>query len=626
MSKASIRVVRDLAECEALWRRLTPDEVVTDLWEVREIFHRRFQRTLHFVVLERDGGVAGFLPLCRLPETGGFCIFPGETWHGKTWIEQNRLIAQSAQDLALCARPRPARSTSATFCRSRAARKPPRCWTKSATFSIPQTTTTGSRPTGKPSRARPASAWAANSKPSKTRAWSISSTSRDAFERLVEMNLSRFGADSYFHDERFLGSFRDWVAFAPGQGLASNHHGLHRGRHGGHRRGLPLQGHVHDARGRHPRATFRGWRSSSTCTTCERACEERMREVDFLCGEFNWKDKFHLTPRPLYMFSGFHRTRIRFPWTQSASSLAWATPCDYIDLVRRRPPPTTSRSSALATPARAFFLTERGLRERAFEPAPPPDEEALCDLGDHAGARKTLKTALAAANIRPPASRATTASRFPWPGRGGRAFCSAVRPLGSGGGPRGTNGPPSACGTTPGSPCPDAGTASDAARPGRSPHPHRPAGRPETHDRGGERTGLQLRHASRGFDAFETIRRTLAERPGDRLYPESAGAQAPSPRRDVLCERYVEGPEFSCDFLLGTGKSESCAFATKLPAPEREPAPRRPIRSRPREMGLDLPAIPEILRAAARSLGFDRGPVHGRFHPGARRETLPVSK
>jgi hypothetical protein len=22
--------------------------------------------------------------------------------------------------------------------------------------------------------------------------------------------------------------------------------------------------------------------------------------VDFLCGEFNWKNRFHLTPRPLF--------------------------------------------------------------------------------------------------------------------------------------------------------------------------------------------------------------------------------------------------------------------------------------------------------------------------------------
>jgi CelD/BcsL family acetyltransferase involved in cellulose biosynthesis len=32
----------------------------------------------------------------------------------------------------------------------------------------------------------------------------------------------------------------------------------------------------------------------------EWACRQRFKEVDFLCGEFNWKNRFHLTARPLY--------------------------------------------------------------------------------------------------------------------------------------------------------------------------------------------------------------------------------------------------------------------------------------------------------------------------------------
>jgi hypothetical protein len=31
------------------------------------------------------------------------------------------------------------------------------------------------------------------------------------------------------------------------------------------------------------------------------ACSERLNQVDFLCGDFNWKKLFHLTPRPLYL-------------------------------------------------------------------------------------------------------------------------------------------------------------------------------------------------------------------------------------------------------------------------------------------------------------------------------------
>jgi CelD/BcsL family acetyltransferase involved in cellulose biosynthesis len=30
------------------------------------------------------------------------------------------------------------------------------------------------------------------------------------------------------------------------------------------------------------------------------ACRQRLACVDFLCGDFNWKSRFHLVPRPLY--------------------------------------------------------------------------------------------------------------------------------------------------------------------------------------------------------------------------------------------------------------------------------------------------------------------------------------
>lgn len=303
MSKASIRVVRDLAECEALWRRLTPDEVVTDLWEVREIFHRRFLRTLHFVVLERDGEVAGFLPLCRLPQTGGFCIFPGETWHGKTWIEQNRLIAQSAEDLALMREAAPGpfhiryllplsggAETTTVLDEVGYLFHPAdhgfRFQTYWETFS------------GKTRKRMGRELEALENRGVEYRL-----DEPDAFERLVEMNLARFGADSYFHNERFLGSFRDWVAFVQGKGWLRTTTVSIGGATAAIDVGCLYKGtYTMLAGGTH--ADFPGVAKLINLHHLRRACEERMREVDFLCGEFNWKDKFHLTPRPLYMFSG----------------------------------------------------------------------------------------------------------------------------------------------------------------------------------------------------------------------------------------------------------------------------------------------------------------------------------
>jgi CelD/BcsL family acetyltransferase involved in cellulose biosynthesis len=51
----------------------------------------------------------------------------------------------------------------------------------------------------------------------------------------------------------------------------------------------------------------------------EWSCSQKFDTVDFLCGNFNWKERFHLTPRPLYELSldrdaaSYGRTHIHEP-------------------------------------------------------------------------------------------------------------------------------------------------------------------------------------------------------------------------------------------------------------------------------------------------------------------------
>lgn len=35
----------------------------------------------------------------------------------------------------------------------------------------------------------------------------------------------------------------------------------------------------------------------------EWACQKKIDTVDFLCGEFNWKERFYLTPIPFYQIN-----------------------------------------------------------------------------------------------------------------------------------------------------------------------------------------------------------------------------------------------------------------------------------------------------------------------------------
>lgn len=87
-----IRGETDIDVCRRLWERFIPPVQLTDLWSVRECFHRNFKRELFFVTAKRDGDPVGFLPLSFIPERSYYGYFPGEVWNGKTWLEQNRVI------------------------------------------------------------------------------------------------------------------------------------------------------------------------------------------------------------------------------------------------------------------------------------------------------------------------------------------------------------------------------------------------------------------------------------------------------------------------------------------------------------------------------------------------------
>ena len=86
-----VSVVTDLDECQEIWNRSMPRELISDLWGFRACFQRNFRRPACFLVAEQHRGLAGLLPLSWIQETGCYGYFPGETWRGKTWLEQNRI-------------------------------------------------------------------------------------------------------------------------------------------------------------------------------------------------------------------------------------------------------------------------------------------------------------------------------------------------------------------------------------------------------------------------------------------------------------------------------------------------------------------------------------------------------
>jgi hypothetical protein len=296
----AICTVSDVDECRRLWKQLLPAEMVSDLWEVRECFHSQYRHSPRFIVAEEGGNVVGFLPLCWNEETGQYNYFPGETWEGKTWLEQNRIIATGRHVLEamLASLDGP--------CHLRYLRNDDR-WREAdkrvdevGYLFIPETYGCDvdryfevfSHKTAKKLR-KELAAWERRSV-----SWRFDQTSD--FEILCEMNRRRFGPMSYFHDERFLESFcsllrlleeRGWLrlvtVIVDGEPAAVDMGSLYSGML------TMLAGGASQE--------FPGIAKLINMHHITYACEQKLDSVDFLCGDFNWKTLFHLTPVPLYV-------------------------------------------------------------------------------------------------------------------------------------------------------------------------------------------------------------------------------------------------------------------------------------------------------------------------------------
>jgi CelD/BcsL family acetyltransferase involved in cellulose biosynthesis len=298
----AFRISTDLAEGQALWQRMVPGEGLFDLWEVRMCFQKHFRRPTAFVIAEENGVPVGFLPLSWIEEAEGYGCFPGETWHGKTWLEQNRIVARDSEVfhglLNHCPGPYHLRYLKLG---DAAAISGGAVDETGYLFHPPEFDYDMKHYFARFSR-KSAKRLIKELEAMEARGVTIRCDDPDDIGRMIQMNLGRFGEESYFHDARFLGSFLELVRLLHGQGklritavliggeLAAVDVGcVHRNTYvllaGGTAAGYP------------------GVAKLINIHHMRRACEERFREVDFLCGDFSWKRLFHLTPRPLYLIS-----------------------------------------------------------------------------------------------------------------------------------------------------------------------------------------------------------------------------------------------------------------------------------------------------------------------------------
>lgn len=295
----------NLEACRQLWEQLIPNEQITDLWDVRECFHRNFERTLFFVVARDGKDIVGLLPLCYIKELDYYGYFPGETWQGKTWLEQNRLMVANPDVLRQMFKwlgDNNKHFHLRYLCRHlhmpedliREDEIGYFFYPNNYNYLMEDYYTDFSRKSIKTIRREVDRMYEKD--------LTICNNVSNAFDEMIKLNIERFGTTSYFSNNQFVASFRALKNYLEQKGLlrmttvmmhdqvaAVDLGCLYKGQY------TLLAGGTHSA--------YPGVAKVINCHHMQEACKHKYTLVDFLCGDFSWKKLFHLTPRPLYAIS-----------------------------------------------------------------------------------------------------------------------------------------------------------------------------------------------------------------------------------------------------------------------------------------------------------------------------------
>lgn len=295
-----IRVCEDLDECAQLWDRNWPRQCFFDLWPVRSCFAESYNRPPYFLIAEQHGKTEGLLALSWIAEEHYFGNYPGELWQGKTWLEQNKIPARSPQILTELLASIPAAAHLRYLDReSVPLNKQPVAVDEIGYLFYP--------PSFGCSFETYLQSFSGKSRKKIFREMNSlellgASYRYDHFadiEILFRLNQEVFGPMSYFADQRFLNSFERLVVW------------LHKNKLlrvttlmlGGAIAAIDIGAVWHKsytvlAGGAHP--DFPGVAKMINFHHLQWACQQQMESVDFLCGDFGWKKRFHLSARPLY--------------------------------------------------------------------------------------------------------------------------------------------------------------------------------------------------------------------------------------------------------------------------------------------------------------------------------------
>jgi hypothetical protein len=298
----NIRTSCDLEEAGRLWRELWPVEDIFGFWEARECFQKSFDRQLHMIIAESGGKPAGFLSLSHIEEDGYYGQFPGETWKGRTWFEQNRIPAGSGEIRRMLWEAAPDDTKL-------------RYLVEDSALQLPESSVDETGYIFRPPQYGYDFDMYWNSFSGKSRKkirreiealgdleYSRGGGSPGDIEWMFEMNRRNFGADSYFEDPRFLEGFECLISLLSEKGMLQVTTVSLMGRRAAVDVGAVL-GKRYTVLAGATDPEIQGIAKAINLYHIRWGCEARVDQIDFLCGDFGWKERFHLEPRQLFISS-----------------------------------------------------------------------------------------------------------------------------------------------------------------------------------------------------------------------------------------------------------------------------------------------------------------------------------
>ncbi len=296
----TVHIYQDPDICRRIWERFWPKKCIFDLWPVRACFMKHYRRPLFFILAGKDQRESRLLALNWIEEEAVFGHFPGETWQGKTWLEQNKITGTGRQSLQMLLDHLPEKC----FVRYIDGDFLP---TWESDVSVDETGYLFFPEQYNFSFENYRNAFPRKSRKNIDREINRLHAQNVAFRhnhmadvgRMFEMNLSAFEEMSYFYDRRFFNAFIDLIAFLDQHNLLR----LTSVTIGGRLAAVDVGALWNNtytilAGGTDP--DFPGVAKLINFHHIEWSCRQRLAAVDFLCGDFNWKSRFRLHPRPLY--------------------------------------------------------------------------------------------------------------------------------------------------------------------------------------------------------------------------------------------------------------------------------------------------------------------------------------